>query len=76
MGSDRTGSVSDTARAADVAIDSIEQIDAVGERVVQIRRDERGVVVTVAALSAGPFDGETEVRVNADGTIRSIERLR
>ena len=75
LGGDRAASVSDTVRAVVAAIDSVERATEVGQRVVQIRRDELGVVVTLAALTAGPFDGTTDVRVNADGQIRAIEPL-
>ena len=74
-GSGRVALVSDTVRAVVAAIESVEKSTETGQRVVQIRRDENGVVVTLAALTAGPFDGTTDVRVNRDGTIRAIEPL-
>jgi hypothetical protein len=59
-----------------VAIDSVERVTGVSEHVLQIRRDERGIVVTVAAIGAGPMDGETDVRVGVDERIWSVEPLR
>jgi hypothetical protein len=61
--------------AVAAAIDSVEHLTGTGERVLQIRRDESGVVVTVAADDAGPMDRETDVRVRTDGSIWSVEPL-
>jgi hypothetical protein len=74
-GTSRVRPVSDTARAVAVAIDSVERLAGAVEHVLQFRRDDRGIVVTVAAVGAGPMDGETDVRVNSDGRIWSVEQL-
>jgi hypothetical protein len=75
VGSREVIPVSDTARAVVAAIDSIEHLTGTSERVLQIRRDNRGIVVTVAAIGAGPLDRETDVRVKTDGAIWSVEPL-